>query len=395
MGDGMSEEAAPAPAEPATTPATAAPAASAGAMLRAAREQRGLALDEFAALLKVPARRLELLEADQFEQLPDPVFVRALAQAMCRTLKIDPAPVLALLPRTPGQRLDQIHVGLNAPYREGAPGVLPDEWWSRAKPFLGGAGLLAAGVLLYVFLPSSWQAPPKVSPRAVSNAAPPAATPSAPSPPVSRVAESEQPRAGAPPVTTLPSPGPGPLATTPTPAPAVPAAPTAAAPAPATAAAPLAVPAPAPRVAAAPGPAPAPAAAPSPGPAPAPVPAPKVAPAPAVAAAPAIVATPAPAATAPATLASAPPAVPVKPAAAPGGLLQFRAADPVWVEVQDARGKSLLSRELRAGEAVALNGETPFKVTIGNARATQVAFRGKAMDLRSFTRDNVARFELK
>ncbi len=361
-------------------------------MLRAAREQRGLALDDFAALLKVPARRLELLEADQFDQLPDPVFVRALAQTMCRTLKVDPGPVLALLPRTPGQRLDQVHVGLNTPYREGGPQVLPDEWWSRAKPFLGAVALLAAGVLLYVFLPSSWQAPAKVSPRVVSGTPAPAAQPSAPAPAGTRIAESEKPRAELPQVTTLPSvapaptPVPGPMVV-PVPAPA-PVAPTAAAPAPATA-----TPAPAPTV---PAPAPKVAVAPVPAPAPAPAPAPKVAPAPAVAAAPAAAPSPAPK-PAPAA-APGQPAAPAKPAlamAAPGGLLQFRAADPVWVEVQDAQGKSLLSRELRAGEAVALNGETPFKVTIGNARATQVAFRGKAMDLRSFTRDNVARFELK
>jgi cytoskeleton protein RodZ len=54
----------------------------------------------------------------------------------------------------------------------------------------------------------------------------------------------------------------------------------------------------------------------------------------------------------------------------------------------------LLSRGLQAGEAVGLNGAPPFKVTIGNAAATQVVFRGKAMDLSPFTRDNVARFEL-
>ncbi len=144
------------------------PAATAGALLRAAREQAGLPLDEFAAQLKVTARRVELIEADQLDQLPDPVFVRALAQTMCRTLKIDPAPVLALLPRTPTQRLDRIHVGLNTPYREGPAQLLPDDWMGKLLPFLGGAALLVAGALLFYFLPSNWQAPAKVSPRAVT-----------------------------------------------------------------------------------------------------------------------------------------------------------------------------------------------------------------------------------
>ncbi len=390
--DGMSDEPTAAPA----------PAASAGAMLRAAREQRGLPVDELAAMLKVTSRRLELLETDQFDQLPDPVFVRGLAQTICRTLKIDPGPVLALLPRLPGQRLDQIHVGLNAPYREGAPQGLPDEWWSRAKPFLGGTVLLAAGVLLYVFLPASWQAPAKVSPRAVSGTPAPAATSTAQPAAGTRIAEGDKPRLDAVPAATpqMPSPGPGAAAApapmpTPAPAPALARTPT---PTPE----PTPTPAPAQKVAAAPAPAPAPAPAAAATPAPGPAPAPKVAPAPAVATAPATAVAPARAPTpvpAPTvTPAPAQPAAPTKPAvasAAAGGLLQFRATDPVWVDVQDAQGKSLLSRELRAGEAVGLNGETPFKVTIGNARATQVAFRGKAMDLRSFTRDNVARFELK
>ena len=74
--------------------------------------------------------------------------------------------------------------------------------------------------------------------------------------------------------------------------------------------------------------------------------------------------------------------------------MQFRASEVAWVEVQDAQGSLLLARELRAGEAVVINGTTPLKVVVGNVKATQVAFRGKAMDLRSFTRDNVARVEL-
>jgi cytoskeleton protein RodZ len=55
----------------------------------------------------------------------------------------------------------------------------------------------------------------------------------------------------------------------------------------------------------------------------------------------------------------------------------------------------LLSRKLESGEAVGLNGAMPMKVTIGNVRATQVTFRGKPMDLALFTRDNIARVELK
>ena len=42
-----------------------------------------------------------------------------------------------------------------------------------------------------------------------------------------------------------------------------------------------------------------------------------------------------------------------------------------------------------------LDGELPLRVRIGNARATRLVFRGQAVGLEAFTRDNVARVELK
>jgi cytoskeleton protein RodZ len=48
--------------------------------------------------LKVPVRKLEALESDRLDLLPDAVFARALAGSVCRNLKIDPGPILALLP---------------------------------------------------------------------------------------------------------------------------------------------------------------------------------------------------------------------------------------------------------------------------------------------------------
>ncbi|MFZ2648648.1 MAG: helix-turn-helix domain-containing protein, partial [Burkholderiaceae bacterium] len=160
----------------------AAPAPSAGALLRAARENLGLPVEELAALLKVTSRRVELLEADRFDQLPDPVFVRALAQTMCRTLKIDPAPVLALLPQTPSRQLDQFSVGLNAPFHQGPAQVAPDNWGRLALPFIGAGGLLVAATLLVYFFPVSWETTAKVSPRPVPAASAPAVPGSAATP---------------------------------------------------------------------------------------------------------------------------------------------------------------------------------------------------------------------
>lgn len=50
--------------------------------------------------LKVSVRQLEALEADEHEVLKGTAFVRALAQAVCRQLGVDPAPILAALPHT-------------------------------------------------------------------------------------------------------------------------------------------------------------------------------------------------------------------------------------------------------------------------------------------------------
>lgn len=76
-------------------------------------------------------------------------------------------------------------------------------------------------------------------------------------------------------------------------------------------------------------------------------------------------------------------------------LLVLRATGESWVEVRDGANQLLLSRALHAGETVSLDGALPLRATIGNASATSVSFRGQSVDLRSQSRDNVARLELK
>ena len=100
---------------------TSASTPSAGAQLRKARETQRLPIEALAAALKVPPQKLKLLEADRFGELPDPAFARALAQTVCRYLKIEPAPVLALLPPAAGNRIANLTEGLNQPFRERAP----------------------------------------------------------------------------------------------------------------------------------------------------------------------------------------------------------------------------------------------------------------------------------
>ena len=66
-----------------------------------------------------------------------------------------------------------------------------------------------------------------------------------------------------------------------------------------------------------------------------------------------------------------------------------------WVEVVDAHGRTLLSRTVVAGETVGLDGAMPMRVKVGNASGTHLKLRGDNVDLAPWTRDNVARLEVK
>lgn len=136
--------------------ATPSPGSSAGALLRQARQAQGLHIAALAAAIKVTPRKLELLESDQFDQLPDATFTRALAQTVCRALKIDATPVLALLPPAGGQRLEQVGSGLNAPFRDRPGRMAPNDWAVLGNPALWIAALLVIGALVVYVMPAQW-----------------------------------------------------------------------------------------------------------------------------------------------------------------------------------------------------------------------------------------------
>lgn len=152
-----------------TLPQEVAPAAavSAGALLRQARQAQGVALGDLAATLKVPVEKLQALEDEDWQRLPDVVFLRALAQTICRTLHLEAAPVLALLPQQKVTALAP-QGGLNAPMRErGVPSILatktqhsPWPWVVLLLIVLGGGGYLGV----------QWMAPEWV--RGVSTTVP-------------------------------------------------------------------------------------------------------------------------------------------------------------------------------------------------------------------------------
>lgn len=320
------------------------PPLSAGALLRQAREAAGMHVAALAVALKVPVSKLEALESDRYDQLPDAVFVRALASSVCRTLRIDPAPVLERLPQTQAPRLNPDDAGINTPFRaqnERRNRLVSEH---RFSPTLLAVPLLCLGALaIYLwprFSPSVTEpAAPLTSPGAVVQAAP---EPEPAPPPV--VAQASEGPATPPAAATPPTPAP-----TPAPTPVAPAA------------APASVPAPTP----APPPASASAAAPA-----------------------AVPAQPAPAAS-PAAVAAAP----VAPSAA--SVLSFSASGSSWIKVTDANGQVTLQKTLSAGETASAGGVPPLTVVVGKVDATQVQVRGKAFDLQSVARDNVARFEVK
>jgi len=292
---------------------------SAGGIIRSARQAQGVDLASLAAMLKIPLRRLEALENGRHDELQGPTFERALAQAACRVLKIDPKPVLALLPQHERNTLERVTEGINTPFRDGQ-GSGGFELPTLMRPVVVIVVLLVLGAVALLAVPESWVA--RVT-RPFTSAASAPAEPAASS--------------VAPGATTAPVELPG--ASAAASAPVLPAS------APAAAAAPASVPL-------------------------------------------------SPAAVS-ATAAQGVDEVLAHVAAAPNIPLQVNASADSWVEVVDAQGHSLLSRTVVAGESVGLDGAMPMRVKIGNAAATVLSLRGDNVDLNPWTRDNVARLELK
>jgi cytoskeleton protein RodZ len=91
---------------------------SLGGWLRRQRQARGVHLAVLAGALKVPLQKLESLEADRLEDLPDAAFVRSLVLSLCRQLQLDPEPIVHLLPPVDFEKLERLGKGLNAPFHE-------------------------------------------------------------------------------------------------------------------------------------------------------------------------------------------------------------------------------------------------------------------------------------
>ena len=146
-----------------------------GAMLRAAREAQGLHIGALAVALKVPVKKLEALEANRFDLLPDTVFVRALSLSVCRALKIDPAPVMIGLPQLQTPQIKTDESGLNASFRVSGSNSTNAMFVQLANPIGVGVLVLLLAIVAVLFWPSKpardSSVPPIADIRPVSTAA--------------------------------------------------------------------------------------------------------------------------------------------------------------------------------------------------------------------------------
>jgi cytoskeleton protein RodZ len=75
--------------------------------------------------------------------------------------------------------------------------------------------------------------------------------------------------------------------------------------------------------------------------------------------------------------------------------LRFNFRDRSWVEVRQADGTVLMSRNNEAGTTATVEGAPPYTVVVGNASQVDIEYRGKPVDLAGATsRDDVARLRL-
>lgn len=319
-----------------------------GELLRAAREAQGLSLDHLAATLKVAPAKLAALEEGRLDQLPDASFARALAQTMCRVLKIDPVPVLAALPAARVVPLASDKPALNQPFKETrlAPkmfeGAGEGGWTRLLRPqWLAPIVLLLAAALIYL-LPDSFEWPRL---QGVSMPAEPLASQaSAPE----QTADGVLPVPAASDVLLL-----DPVASAASDVPA-------SAPSSSAAAAGLAASA-------------------------------------------ASTLAPVQGSVAAASPALAPSAPKLDVGVNQSSINQVSGDGPValavsedsWIEVVDGAGNTRLSRIVRAGESLAMGGGAPWKIRIGHVGGVKVTLRGQPVDLTPFARNNVARLELK
>ncbi len=296
---------------------------SAGQLLKAARLKAGVHLAVLSVTLKIPVRQLEALEADQYLLDQSPVFVRGLASSVCRQLRIDPVPILALLPHggtylEPHGVVRQAHVRPTdfGHLQSSSPRIPARAWWAATSMSV----MIAA--LIWLPSPTQWAWLNELAVHFTTSTPEVRTVTSEPDVQPS-ISGADAAPLGA--VTVVPS-------VTAVPATSTPGA--------------------------------------------------------------AVVE----ASGAVAKTASGVNGAPLPTSSAAGGLspqLQFTATDTSWIEVRDARQQVIWSGVLKAGEMNRIATPEIVHVVVGRAEVIQVTFKGQILDLKPYTKVNVARFEVK
>jgi cytoskeleton protein RodZ len=81
---------------------------SLGDLLRAARERRGLTVQDLAAITRIPRRHLDALERDQLDELPGGMYRRAEVRTYAETVGLDKALALERLEQSLGPAADPV-----------------------------------------------------------------------------------------------------------------------------------------------------------------------------------------------------------------------------------------------------------------------------------------------
>jgi cytoskeleton protein RodZ len=306
-----------------------------GALLAAERERQGLSRADIAQRLHISVAQIEALEKSDFERFPRGPFLKGFTRNYARTLGLDAEALVDLVAET-------------TPLAEAPRIVVPsqnirfDPLGQRlANPYVKAAGIAAAVIVLgfaamYWWLFIRTAGVPAVAARKPAAEASQDGNP-APPPPAQDAVPSPAPATagaeGVPPVEAAPSPSV--VSATPS------------------------------GVSAPPPPSPMPAAS--------------------------AVATPAASAPVPAPAAPAPSAGAPRPG---DGVIRLAFRSAAWVEIADASGQSLVSRNHPAGTSSEVSGKPPFRVVIGNAPGVSLTYNGREVDLAPHTKVTVARLTL-
>ncbi len=151
---------------------------SVGQILRDAREEQGIALEDAAVRLRLMNRQIEAMETDDFDSLGQPVFARGFVRNYARLLGLVPDELLARMPGAPAEPA-VVHP-VETP--------MPRSWLT--SPWLI---LLMLGVLLMVTVPVGlylWlNSDVDESPVSQASVVQPRPAPAVPPPPASPVVE--------------------------------------------------------------------------------------------------------------------------------------------------------------------------------------------------------------